>query len=320
MISLRTLLVAAIVAAAAHSSNAATRVAVVPFDVPQEFRGTPLSTGIADMITTELVKVGGIEVVERAQLDKILREQELKDRGILDPDTAKEAGRVLGVDYIVGGKITEFGIRENKSLLGGLASVLGGAQIRHSTARVAFDFRVVDAENARVLMAKKAEAEDKSSGVTFAGGDLRHLVVIGDFRSSEWAESRIGKATRKAVDEVVGTLVDYFPATGRVMAVFEQSGRRYAVLDRGAFGGMESGQEFSVYREQVVLNSNNEEVWRERIDVGRVRVEEIQNDRSKAIIITEEPLMAEGDTFTWERENKPAADRLATEAGEKKSG
>jgi len=298
---------------ACGSLAAAPRVAVVPFDIPRQYEGTRLAAGVTDMITTALVKAGGVEVIERAQLQHLLKEQNLAAQGIVDPATAAKAGKVLGVDYIVGGTVTEFGVRENKTLLGGLAKVLGGAQYKQASARVSLDFRVIDASTGRVLLAKKADAEDKSSSVAFAGGDIRNLVLIGNFESSEWASSQIGKATRKAVDQVVDSLLGYLPATGRVLALFSEGEQRYAIVDIGAFAGIRPGTEYPVYRESVVRNEGGVEVWSERKDIGRIRVEDVQNERSKAVVIVEDPAMQEGDLFAWKREPREgSADARST--------
>lgn len=280
------------------------RVAVIPFDSPQEYAGTPLSRGLTAMITSALVKAGGVEVIERAQLDSLLKEHNLSAQGILDPATAQQVGKVLGVDYIIGGKISEFGVKEHRSLLGAVSQALGGAQVTNSTARVVLDLRMIDARTAKVLLTETATGEDKSSGVAFAAGDLRNLVLIGRFDTQEWSESRIGKATRKAVQTAVTGLLKFFPPVGQVLSVFQDGQHRYAILDRGAFSGVKKGQEFSVYRERPVKDAKGKNVWEEKQDVGRVRVEEIENERCKAVIIEEQPAITEGDLYTWQRSAK----------------
>ncbi len=285
------------------------RVAVVPFEATAEFRGTPLSRGLTDMIISELVRLGGVQVVERTQLERLMEEQRLRADGLLDPATAARAGRLLGVDYLLGGRVTEFGVRENRTLLGGVAEVVAGARVKQSTARVALDLRLVDASTGRILLARTVEAEDRSSSVGLAGGRLRELVLIGNFETSEWAESRIGRATRKAVREVVSALEPYFPPVGRVSAVYEREGVRYAILDLGAFAGLAPGRELRIFRESVVRDSEGREVWRESLDVGRVRVEDVRNESSRAVIVAEDPAVQEGDLFTWERGSLRAAER-----------
>lgn len=281
--------------AATHSKK---RLAVVPFDTPSDYYDTPLSTGLCDMIITALVKSGSFDVIERQHLDALLKERNLAAKGMIDPTTAVEAGKILGVDYILGGKVTEFGIKEKKSGLGGLAGgILGGVDLRKSTARVKMDVRLIDCTTAKILIADTGEGEEKESGVVFAGGALRSLILAGRFDTKEWAESRIGKATRKAVDQVCGKVVAFFPARGNIVAVMTMDGKRYAILDLGKFSGVEVGKEFKVIRETDVKDDSGAVVWSEKSDVGAVRVVEVQNERSKAEIISEKSPIQKGDTF-----------------------
>ena len=53
------------------------RLAVINFDTPEEYWNTPLSRGLADMFITALVKSGSFDVIERTQLDAILKEHNL---------------------------------------------------------------------------------------------------------------------------------------------------------------------------------------------------------------------------------------------------
>ncbi|WP_245684824.1 CsgG/HfaB family protein [Orenia metallireducens] len=56
-----------------------------------------------------------IEVVERKQLDAILEEQQLGATGLIDSETAKEIGNILGVDYLVVGKVLSGSVNKDES-------------------------------------------------------------------------------------------------------------------------------------------------------------------------------------------------------------
>lgn len=81
------------------------RVAVLPF---QELDGRPTVLGIflAEELFTHLVN-SGLEIIERQMLDKVLGEIELGETGLIDADTAKKVGKVIGVDAVVTGSITD---------------------------------------------------------------------------------------------------------------------------------------------------------------------------------------------------------------------
>ena len=63
----------------------------------------------SDVFVTELVKSGRFRVVEREQLDALMQEKNLSLSGDVDPKTAIKAGKLLGLNYILTGAVTEYG-------------------------------------------------------------------------------------------------------------------------------------------------------------------------------------------------------------------
>jgi TolB-like protein len=66
-----------------------------------------LGKAIAAMLVTEFSGREGIQVIERAQLNEMLREQDLALSGRLDESSAVEIGKLLGVQYVVTGQATD---------------------------------------------------------------------------------------------------------------------------------------------------------------------------------------------------------------------
>src|SRR6266545_634250 len=75
--------------------------------------------GIADLLVDKLVQDAVYSVIERKALDKILAEQNFSNSDRADPNTAAKIGRVLGVDAIVIGSITQFGRDDKKTDVSG---------------------------------------------------------------------------------------------------------------------------------------------------------------------------------------------------------
>ncbi len=65
------------------------------------------STEISERLTTRLVGKNGIVVIERSLLDKVFNEMNLEKSGVVDPDTTKQIGKVLGVEAIVTGTLID---------------------------------------------------------------------------------------------------------------------------------------------------------------------------------------------------------------------
>ena len=75
------------------------RVAVLPFSGPK-------GELAADLMTQSLLERGA-DVVERQRLDAVMREQSLSTSGSFDPATAKQLGKLLGVDALFVGTVAE---------------------------------------------------------------------------------------------------------------------------------------------------------------------------------------------------------------------
>ncbi len=72
---------------------------------------TALGQFMAEELTTQLFMIapGKFEVVERRQLLKLVEELSLGQMGLIEEKSLKEMGRVLGVDAIVTGSMTDLG-------------------------------------------------------------------------------------------------------------------------------------------------------------------------------------------------------------------
>lgn len=88
------------------SKQQKTRIAVVPF---RELGGEPtvFGTFAAEELVTDLVNIGGLDLVERSTLDKVMGELKLNESGAIDPASAKQVGKLVGADAIVTGTITD---------------------------------------------------------------------------------------------------------------------------------------------------------------------------------------------------------------------
>jgi TolB-like protein/TM2 domain-containing membrane protein YozV len=118
------------------STHITRRVAVIDFeDLTTKSEELNLGKALSEMLTTEILKSGEYEVVERSQLNGVMRELRLGLAGIIDSSTAKEVGRIIGADAIIGGSVTEIGNYFSISA------------------------RVIDVETARILTAQEMEIE-----------------------------------------------------------------------------------------------------------------------------------------------------------------
>lgn len=73
-----------------------------------EGKQTPEGTRLSNKILSELHKNGDIILVERTELDKIMKEQGLEQTGIIESGSYSVTGRILPVDVMVTGTLVLF--------------------------------------------------------------------------------------------------------------------------------------------------------------------------------------------------------------------
>ncbi len=90
------------------SQNQKSKIAVIEFS---DIQGNVTNLGryLAEELTTRLYLTGKFEVVERQLLNKILQEHQLSLSGMIDENSAVELGKILGVDAVATGSITDLG-------------------------------------------------------------------------------------------------------------------------------------------------------------------------------------------------------------------
>ncbi len=219
-----------------------------------------IGKGIADMLVTNLVRNGTYSVIERKQLDQVLREQNFQQSGRADPSSAVQLAKILGVDAIIIGSITQFGRDDKKLGVGGAGVHVGGIGIggfgkKSAKAVVQIDARIVSTTTAEILGVATGHGESKRSGLTLAGG----LAIGGtggagvlDMGSSNFANTIIGEATRLAVDSLTGQLA---AAAGGIQEtkveiralVADVSGGE-VTINVGTGAGVKVGAEYDVVR------------------------------------------------------------------------
>jgi curli biogenesis system outer membrane secretion channel CsgG len=173
--------------------------------------------GIADMLVDKLVNDGVYSVIERKELDKVIKEQNFSNSDRADPSSAAKIARILGVDAIIIGSITQFGSDDKKTDIGGgaLGNVtgrfgLGGVRKTNAKAVVSVTARMIDTSTAEILASSTGHGEESRSGtgIIGSGGSVYGPQAGGgfDMTSSNFRQTILGTATSKAVEDVAKQL------------------------------------------------------------------------------------------------------------------
>ncbi len=194
------------------------RVAIMDFDYGTVHAGVSeifgqdvdVGKGIADLLVNYLVKDGTYSVIERKALDKILAEQNFSNSDRANPASAAKIGKMLGIDAMIVGSITQFGNDTKNTKIGGAGGGLGGFGLggfghKKSKAIVGLDARIVDIDTGEILAVAegKGESQRTSTSMLGGGGNWHGFGAGGvDFGSSDFQNTIIGEATKAAVEQM----------------------------------------------------------------------------------------------------------------------
>lgn len=226
------------------------KIAVLPFDdgsIQERWwdKSWELGKGVSDELVTALLVTDKFRLIEREQLDKIIQEQDLGSGGRVDATTAAQIGKVLGVQYLVMGRVTEFTF---KSSGGGAISGKKGAGlgVKTTTARVTLDARLVETSSAEILAGVKGSGEKKQTNL----GLVYDWEAIA-FGSDEFQKTNLGIALREAIDKVAEGLAVKAYANPQPVALLTGQVAYVAgnkiYINLGSSDGVQPGMVFVVY-------------------------------------------------------------------------
>jgi curli biogenesis system outer membrane secretion channel CsgG len=166
------------------------KVGIVEFEDRSNYGRGQLGTGASRVMTTMLVDCEQFRVFEREKLYRVMEEKKLQKSKSFDPGTAVQVGKLVGLDFVIYGAVTKFGIRtEGKDL------------IIYSRKRVAadctVDVSVISVETGEIVYAKQGDgtAYRQASKVLGLGGSMSFDQTL--------AEDSLRAAIAKMMDNLV---------------------------------------------------------------------------------------------------------------------
>jgi curli biogenesis system outer membrane secretion channel CsgG len=245
--------------------------------------------GISDLLVRHLVQDGTYSVIERQQMSKILAEQNFSNSNRADANSAAKIGKLLGVDAIIVGSITQFGNDNKDTKVGGAGGgyfghALGGFSHKNSKAVVQVDARLVNIDTAEIMgvASGKGESSRESTSLLGGGGNWHGFGAGGvDFGSSDFQNTIIGEAVNQAVVQMTGELVADAPklsartisVEGLVAAV--DGGQ--IVLNIGSKAGLKVGDQLTVKRitKEIKDPATGQVLRKMTSDVGVIKLTDV---------------------------------------------
>ena len=310
-VGLLLLLAGALLPLAAQTQNPAPprkkRVAVIDFEygtvrtAVAGLFGTDIDVGrgICDLLVKRLVQDGSYTVVERRMIDKILAEQNFSTSDRANPATAAQIGKILGLDAIIVGSITQFGAETKETKIGGAGGGwtgygIGGFGKKKTKAIVTLDARLIDVDTAEILAVAdgKGESKRESTSLLGGGGNWRGWGAGGvDFSSSDFEETILGEAIKGAVDQMsAGVIASKDKLQARVVMVeglIAAVELDVVVLNVGAKSGLKAGDQLSVERvtREIKDPATGQVIRRLSSKIGVIEVTEVDAVSAVAKIV-----------------------------------
>jgi len=162
--------------------------------------------GLAAMLTRAIDQTGRFVILERANLDRVVGEQQIQAANAVTPEAGPKAGAVTAAQFIVIGSVTEFGLENNGSSVnigisgaGALGGLLG---MKKTEGAVALDLRIVDTTTSQVV--QTLTVREPISSTTFSAGTNYRAMNLG---SDSFNNTPLGEATRHAIEKAVAEII-----------------------------------------------------------------------------------------------------------------
>lgn len=253
-------------------------IAVLDFDNRANFAGQwNLGEGMADMLTTALVKTNRFIVVERPRIKKILKEQDLVASGRTAKAEGARIGKLIPAQIGVMGAITEFSFKQQETGLDfGFKHVAAGFVT--GAAHIGLNLRMIDTTTGQILASDRVEKKATYTGIKGAYTNKDFAIGAGHFEKTP-----LGKATQQALHEAVYKVamnMRKVPWQGRIVLV---QGERI-IINCGKREGIVPGQQFIVFSkgEELTDPETGEILGSEETKAGKISAVQIKDKYSYA--------------------------------------
>ncbi len=222
------------------------RIAVTHFDNKSNWQGqAELGTGFADSLADALIKTGRFIVVERAELQNVMKEQDFAQSGrTADTANAPQIGKLLTAQIQITGSIlhVDTQTQQQGGAIGFRGFSIGGGG---GKAEVAIALRIIDTTSGQVLDSQQIKGIARKSGMALG---FAHGGFGGGMSSLN--KTPLGDAVVDALFQAVALItarLEQVPWQGRIVkaegtAIYINAGANFGVKPGDRFACFHPGQ------------------------------------------------------------------------------
>jgi curli biogenesis system outer membrane secretion channel CsgG len=268
-----------------------------------------MGEGLAEMIITELNKLNKFTVLESTALQALKDEIALGETGYVSEQEKVDKGNFCGADFMFVGTLTRFGSSQRGVDLGGFVPGSGGGlTLGQNRNEVQIDWRIVDAASRVAISAGSATGVHNGLKFNIGVGVNGHGGGIG-FHNQEFVNSALGKATVKALSNIVAQVALVSPPKPKRLELKERAeaqrqaklkaeqdavqnvpGKVLAVTPAGELvvtlgqdQGLQVGDHLKLYEPIETKDDHGQVVYTDEKLTGEITLCSVQKDRCKAI-------------------------------------
>lgn len=229
--------------------------------------GSKAAQDFESQLVTVLVDSGRYNVVERGQLDHVVRELGLQSSGMISGNTAIQFGQLTGADYTVVGNVIAADVETFNNYL-----------YKGYKGKVKFNFKFIDNKTGMIKIAKIVEGSDTVSEYENKNPD-RNILLSG----------AVNDASKKIVELINSVNV----LTGVVAAVNNDK----IYIDIGSDAGAHVGEKYIAYREGNVVTHpvTGEIIAVEENYFAQLKVVEVNSNYSVCQVVKAQKPVQKGD-------------------------
>lgn len=249
-----------------------------------------------DWFVDSLVNTEKFSVMERQQLEAILKEKAFQFSGDVDQQTALKAGKMAGVQFVIFGNI-DFAQKDQGVHSGGgwgVLSKLPWGSAGKKTSEGNLTARIASIETGEIVFSK-------SETVTASNFNIS---VMGIGGGTDWDETVVRKTFQPAVEKLTAEMVAKIEnmkgslgasataAEGKIVLLKEGT----VYINLGKVDGVKSGDSYSVVRAEIIRDPDTKvELGRDEKSLGRITVDKVGGDHLAICKVDQGSNFAVGD-------------------------
>ena len=152
-----------------------------------------------EYVTFRLIESGKLNVIDRFMVEEKINAEGIKTEGLVDPDSARKIGELLGVKYIIYGNV-------NDVTLSNVGTSVLSTGVTVCTVQAHLIMRMMNVETGDIVMASKGEGKSKSSFVYAKGGPILTVEIGKTKVTQDSVRNVIEQSAFSAVDVLLQRL------------------------------------------------------------------------------------------------------------------